>query len=84
MTEEEALFVKWEHADSQQGSNSEGALSQIGARPSGRQVGKEEFDSDEVEVVYSEDPGMVEPKGTQGNIGTEPVVEESHPRKAFF
>ena len=46
MTEEEALFAEWERADSQQGSSFEGALfssvpsaralSQIGAKPSGR------------------------------------------------
>ena len=46
MTKEESLFAEWEHADSQQGSSSEGALfslvlsvralSHIGAGPSGR------------------------------------------------
>ena len=40
------------------------ALSQVGAGPSGRQVGEEEFDSKEVEVVYSK-PKTVEPEAAQ-------------------
>ena len=29
-------------------------------------------------MVYSENPGMVEPKGTQGDTGAETLVVESH------
>ena len=50
------------------------ALSHIGAGLSGRHVGEEEVNFDEVEVVYSENPGMVEPKGTRGDTNVEPVV----------
>ena len=53
-------------------------FSQIGAGPSGRQVSGEEVNSKETEVVYIEDPSMVEPEGTHGEIGAEPVAEESH------
>ena len=53
------------------------ALSHIGARPSGWHV-EEEVDSDEVEVVYFEDLGMVEPEETLGETGVKPVVEEGH------
>ena len=64
ITEEEALWHEMERGNSQQGSSSEGALftampsvrelSQIRADLSGPQVGEEEFDSKEIEVVYSE------------------------------
>ena len=52
-------------------------LSQVRAGPSGRHVGEEEFDSKEIEVVYSE-PEIVEPEAAQGSIVVEPIVEESH------
>ena len=49
-------------------------LSQIGARPSGRQI--KEVDSEETEVVYSEEAtGNVEAEVLQGNEGVKPVVE---------
>lgn len=86
MTEEEALWAEMERADSQQGSSFERALfsevlsaralSQVGVGPSGRQVRDEEFDSEEIEVLYSE-PETVKLELTQGNISIEPVVEES-------
>ena len=61
------------------------ALFQIGASPSGHQVGEEEFYSEEIEVVYfEEDPDKVELEMTQGNIGVELVVEESHPGEGIL
>ena len=60
------------------------ALSHIGVGPSGRQVGEEDVNSDEIEVVYSEDPNRVEPEGTCGDTDIEPVVEESHPREGIL
>ena len=39
-------------------------------------MGKEEVNSEDIEVVYSE-PKSVEPEVTQGNVSIEPVVEES-------
>ena len=63
MSEKEALWYEFEHDFSQQGSSSEGnpwvdvpsarALSQTGARPSGRAT--EEVDSEDVDVIYSEE-----------------------------
>ena len=51
-----------ERGDSQQGSSSKGAiystvssaraLSQVGVGPSGRQAGEDEFDSEDIELVY--------------------------------
>ena len=41
-------------------------------------MGEEEFDSEEIEVVYlEEDPDNVEPEVSKGYIGIEPI-EESH------
>ena len=94
MIEEKALYAEWERADSQQGNSSEGALfssvpstralSHLGAGPSGRQIGKEEVDSKEIEVVYPEEPRIVEPERTQGEIGAKPVFKESHPREGIL
>ena len=60
------------------------ALSHIRVGSSGQQVGEEEVDFEEIEVVYSEDPSMVEPEGTQGDTSSEPMVEESHPREGIL
>ena len=94
MTEEAELFTKWEHTDSQQGSSLEGALfsfvpstravSHTGARPSIQQVGEEEVDSDEIEVVCSEDLDVVKLEGTHGATDVEPMVEERHPREGIL
>ena len=42
------------------------ALSHIGAGLSDLQVGEEKVDSDDIEVVYSEDPDVVESGRAQG------------------
>ena len=94
MTKEEALWHEMECGDSQQGNSSKGALftavqsarefTQIGASLSGRQVREEEFDSKEIEVVYSKkDLDNVEPEVSQGNVGVEPI-EESHPGEGIL
>ena len=91
MTGEEALFAKMECANSQQGSSFEGALievlsaralSQVGVSPRGQQVGEEEVDSEDIEVVYSE-PKTIEHQMTQGNTKVEPVIE-SCPREGVL
>ena len=84
----------WEHTDSQQGSSSKGtlfssvlstsALSHIGVGPSSRQVEEEEVNSDEIEVLYSEDHDVVELEGTRSETDVELMVEESHPGKAYY
>ena len=81
MTKKEALWYKFEHVDSQQGSSSEGnlwadvlsarAFSQAGAGPSGR-VAKV-VDSEETEEVYSEEPIVADI--FLGNEGVKPDVE---------
>ena len=69
VTEKEALWYEFEHGFSQQGSSSEGnprvdspsarALSQDGARPSGRDT--DEVNSDDVEAVdFEETPDIAE------------------------
>ena len=83
MTEEEALWNEFEHVDSQQGSSYEEnlwvdvssvrALSQAGAGPSGH-VAKM-VDSEEIEVVYSEEPVHVVAEISLGNERVEPDVE---------
>ena len=50
-------------------------LSQVGGGPSGRQEGEEEFDSEEIEVVYSE------PEAALGKVE---LVVESHPREGIL
>ena len=61
------------------------ALSQVGASPSGHQVGEEEFDSEDIKAVYSEeDLATVELEVTQGNIRVKPIVEESHPGEGIL
>ena len=78
------MFYEWECGDSQQGSSSKGALltavssaralSQTGAGLSGHQI--VEVDSEEIEVVYSEEaPGNVEAGVLHGIKGIEPIVE---------
>ena len=51
------------------------ALSQVRASPSGRQVGEEEFDSEDIEVVYSEELDTAEPEVTQGTVRAEPIFK---------
>ena len=80
MSEKEALWYEFEHGFSRQGSNSEGnlwvdvpsarALSQTRAGPSG--LDTEEVNSDDVEVVYSEeapDIAMTEVLETESDTG---------------
>ena len=54
------------------------ALSHVGSGLSGRQEGEEEFDSEDVEIVYSE-LETIEPEVAQVNVSVEPVLEELHP-----
>ena len=67
ITEQEALWYEFEHGFSQQGSSSEGnpfadvpsgrAVSQTGAKPSGRVT--DEVDSNDAEVVESEETPVI-------------------------
>ena len=59
------------------------ALSKVGASSSGQQVGLEDVDSEDIEVVYSE-PETIEHEVTQGNTGVEPVIEESQPGEGIL
>ena len=81
MSEKEALWYEFEHVFSQQGSSSEGnrwvdvpsamALSQVEAIPSGQDT--DEVDSNDVEVVYSEealDVAMTEALEAVSDVGS--------------
>ena len=46
-------------------------------------MGEKEFNSKDIEVVYSE-PKTIEPEGTQGNVSTNPVIQESRPSEGFL
>ena len=70
MTEQEALWDEWERIDSKQGSStdldvplvvlSEREITSQEAGPNNRNLGEEEVDSDDIEVVYFEDPEVDE------------------------
>ena len=54
------------------------------AGPSGHHLGEEEVDSDDVKVVYSEDPEVVESQGAHQEKVGEPESTASHLGKGIF
>ena len=94
MTEEKALYSEWENTYFEQGSSSKGAL--LIAMPSARglsnlmvglsirQIGEEEVNSEDVEVVYSKGPEEVESERVQNDEVVKPELAESHLRKGIL